>query len=239
MRTIADEMDKAAKTFYRVEWRAGQSDWRRLLGESLDNGGGLIHRLTKKVDAVMPQVEVEGRISFDPRDELEQVTTSWATQWEAKSGDAGIQLRAAVRALAAKVPEAELPQLTLEHARAVAKSFKQNAAVVDGLHPRHPAYLSDTSLATLLRTLRGFELLGHWPEVMRTHMIKLIPKPRGGAEDRLASSGACSAFGASSGLMYCAIGLEATSRRPFLGLQKGDELQMELYDHLFEASCST
>ena len=48
---IADDLEVAAKSFQNVEWQACRQDWKLLMQESLDAGGGLIHQLTKKVHA--------------------------------------------------------------------------------------------------------------------------------------------------------------------------------------------
>ena len=90
VQAVADALLTAEKGFYRVEWRVCRQDWRQLMQESLDAGGGLIHHLTKKVETVMPRVVIDGCAVFDPLQELEQVTGAWAAQWRTVDADDGV-----------------------------------------------------------------------------------------------------------------------------------------------------
>ena len=87
-------LDRAAKNLHNVEWKVGRQEWRELLEESLSSGGGLIHSLSEKVDAVMGHVvKPDGSLSFDPLAELEHETAAWSTQRLAREGDDGQRLR--------------------------------------------------------------------------------------------------------------------------------------------------
>ena len=175
-------LEAAAKQFYRVEWKASRQSWSEVLRESLGTGAGLVHQLTKHVDAVMPHVLVDGLQVVDPEVELHQAAGTWAAQWQAAEADDGHKMARRAAALLAVSPAAPLPAISLGEARAAAKGFKVATAVVDGVLPRHPGYLAESSLASTLRLLGGFEVLGVWPDKYRTHMFKLIPKPRGGPQ---------------------------------------------------------
>ena len=65
--------------------------------------------------------------------------------------------------------------------RSCCHSFKKNpTVVVDWLHPRHYAMLSDDSISMLLYIARVMICIGVSPEQLDLLLMSLIPKPTGG-----------------------------------------------------------
>ncbi len=155
---------------------ARRSGWVRWLREQIRAGGGGLHAYVKR-ELREPEKAIwwQGQLSAAPQDLVDRDTLEWEAIWTSRDSLASAPWRGAGGGAE------PLPRPTVAEMRRAAYSFKVGTGTgVDGVPPRHYAWLSDELLGSIMDLLMFLEEAALWPSQVSEALMRLIPKPSGG-----------------------------------------------------------
>ena len=167
-------LEEARRLLLATEHRTAQQDWFEFLEEALAGPASFGHAWTKLEDEERLELAVaaDGLGSSDPEVLLAAEYEKWGPLWKAS----------AVEPPAMAWPACDmLPPLTHEQLRAAAAAFPTKTSCLDGLHPKALGALPDAGLSVLAGLFEVAECAGNFAQVWHEVVMKMIPKPGGGA----------------------------------------------------------
>ena len=206
LKDIAKEADElryaslqAAEESHRESRKTRSCQWKEFVRDSLDSGGGALHKWTKAPMAWLPTTteDDEGALSAAPLQLLAVEPVKWQSVSKASDQQGPV------------APPGErqaLPRLSADAFRAAAEEFPEaTASTVDGVHPRHLGMLCMEGLEATCALLEAVEVAGRMPPQLQLVTAALIAKPTGVQAHRHLPR-AVPSLGQSSSFLVCRMG---------------------------------
>jgi hypothetical protein len=157
-----------ADSCIKEEWKLVRGDWHDFVKGVMEAGSGIAHKLGQATHP-WAHVLVTGPtgLTSQPQHVLGAELEAWSKLWQVGKQAETIHW----------APEKMLQIISVEGLRRAARKFKINTSQPDGWHPRHLGLMSKEAVGGLCWLYFGMEKAGDAPAMLRSLLVRLLPKP--------------------------------------------------------------
>ena len=171
--SLSVDLEEARSQEASEVFKARASAWSAWANTSIDQGARNAHRFSRAPVSWRPTTTLMqgGVVTSDPAQLLQGQAELYGGVWRAEEEENELDWQ----------PMSCLPPVSCEKLRAISSSFSPHSAIsVDGFHMKHYRLLSDDGVMALSRLFSLMETLGALPGQVKTVMVLLLGKPKGG-----------------------------------------------------------